>query len=174
MIFVHGGEEVHYLESHFVRVEVIPGISTANALAALTRIPLTYRGVASSVAFVSGHGEEIQVPQADTLLYYMGARNLRRIARTLLDKGLPTQRPVLLVYHVSAPDQQEFYTTVGELAVGDTTYPTPLIMLAGEVAALHRRPLEERQKVLVTGNNAQRYSWRGGGDPYPPDPYHRS
>ncbi len=161
MIFAHGGEEVDYLESNFIRVSVIPGISAANALAALTRVPLTYRGVASSVAFVSGYGEDIQVPQADTLVYYMGARNLCRITCTLLEKGVSPQCPVLLVYNVSAPDQQEFYTTVGELATGDSTYPTPLIMLAGEVAALHRRPLRERQKVLVTGSDAQRYGGRG-------------
>ncbi|MCD7977835.1 MAG: uroporphyrinogen-III C-methyltransferase [Tannerellaceae bacterium] len=137
MIFAHGGEEVHFLESHQVKVEVIPGVTTACALSATSKISLTRRGIASSVAFVSGHSSKLQTPDADTLVYYMGANNLPRIAQELLSAGRRSETPVLLMYNVSLPDQQEFITTLSRLKTEEVKYPTPLIMLVGEV--IHTR-----------------------------------
>ncbi|MCD8193987.1 MAG: uroporphyrinogen-III C-methyltransferase [Tannerellaceae bacterium] len=133
MIFAHGGEEVLYLKNCFVPVKVIPGVTTACALAAVTQTSLTYRGVSSSVAFVLGHGNKVRTPDADTLVYYMGAGNIRKIAGSLIGSGRPPETPALLVYNVSKPDQQEFFSTLEELKNSKRTYPTPLIILVGEV-----------------------------------------
>lgn len=136
MIFAHGGEEVLYLKNCFVPVKVIPGVTTACALAAITQTSLTYRSISSSVAFVLGHGNKVRTPDADTLVYYMGAGNIRKIAGSLIGSGRSPQTPALLVYNVSKPDQQEFFSTLEELKNSKRTWPTPLIILVGEVVNL--------------------------------------
>jgi len=144
MIFAHGGEEVLYLRKCFVPVKVIPGVTTACALAAATQTSLTYRGVSSSVAFVLGHGNKVRTPDADTLVYYMGAGNIRKIATSLIHSGRSPQTPVLLVYNVSKPDQQEFFSTLKELKNDKRTWPTPLIILVGEVVKVHASQVKYR------------------------------
>lgn len=163
MIFAHGGEEVEYLQSNFIQVEVIPGISTGNAMAALSKISLTYRNIASSVAFVSGHSPNIQVPNADTLVYYMGASNLRNIAREVIAQGRKPETPVMLVYHVSLDDQKEYFTTLQELLADKTLYPTPLIIVIGDVVGLRHHSGKElaKQNVLVTGTTSEEYAHLG-------------
>lgn len=149
MIFAHGREEIDYLQRYFITVDVIPGISSAIALAAATHIPLTHRGVASSVAFVSGHGDSVQTPAADTLVYYMGGSNLPRIAASLIAAGRSAETPAALVYNVSRPDCHTCFSTLRELQDSFVRYPTPLLVIIGEVVALaHGRT---PQTILATG-----------------------
>lgn len=152
MVFAHGREEIDFLRRRFVEVSVIPGVSSGIALAACTHIPLTHRGVASSVAFVSGHGDAPQAPDADTLVYYMGGTNLRAIAATLLERGRDAATPVALVYNVSRPDQRTFYATLGELRHAFVKYPTPLLAIVGKVVALEGQRFS--RSILATGTAA--------------------
>ncbi len=153
MVFAHGREEVDYLSSRFVDVSIIPGISTGIAFSAYTRIPLTHRGVASSVAFVNGHGSAVRVPSADTLVYYMGGANIPKIAAALIQNGRGEETPAALVYNVSLPNQKEYYSTLGELRYTVVKYPTPIIMVVGNVVLLERRG-ERPMEVLSTGTTA--------------------
>jgi uroporphyrinogen III methyltransferase/synthase len=151
MVFAHGREEVDYLKSRMVEVEVIPGVSTGIALASTTQIPLTHRGLASSVAFVSGHGTRVQAPDADTLIYYMGGTNLSAIARALLSKGRDRLTPVALVYNVSRPDERRFFLTLGELRYALLPGLTPVVVMVGATVSLGRS--EHLQRVLLTGTH---------------------
>ncbi|MCD8177906.1 MAG: uroporphyrinogen-III C-methyltransferase [Tannerellaceae bacterium] len=160
MIFAHAAEEISFLESNFIQVQVIPGITTASALAASTGISLTHRDIASSVAFVLGHGEKVQTPTADTLVYYMGARNNRHIANELITAGRAPQTPVLLVHNVSAANQQEFYSTLEELSREEKQFPTPLIILIGEVVK-KRLSIKNKKKILYTGSVFPEHKLRG-------------
>lgn len=137
MIFAHGGEEIAYLQQRHIEVGVVPGITAALAAAAYTHIPLTHRGIASSVSFITGHANrEIHVPLSGTLVYYMGASNLRTIAEEVVKKGWPADTPVLLVYNVSGKDQDEYYTTLQKTIDLPYQYKTPLIIIIGEVVRL--------------------------------------
>ncbi len=153
MIFAHGREEIDFLQSRMVSVSVIPGISSGIALAALTHIPLTHRGLASSVAFVSGHGEHIATPSADTLVYFMGGNNIAGVARALLASGRASDTPAALVYNVSMPDQKTFFSTIGELSRSVVRRPTPILIVVGEVVALESGHAP-RPRVLATGTTA--------------------
>ena len=137
MMFAHGGEEIDYLEQRHIEVGVVPDITAALAAAAFTHVPLTHRGIASSVSFITGHANrEIHVPLSGTLVYYMGASNLRTIAEEVVKKGWPADTPVLLVYNVSGIDQAEFYTTLQNTIDQPSQYKTPLIIIIGEVVRL--------------------------------------
>ncbi|MDR1865748.1 MAG: uroporphyrinogen-III C-methyltransferase [Bacteroidales bacterium] len=161
MIFAHGREEIDFLQSRLLKVEVIPGISAGNALAACTHIPLTHRGTASSVAFVAGQQSgEVQTPNADTVIYYMGGANIPEIARKMLAAGRREDLPVALVHNVSLPGQTTYYSTLKELQHSVILYPTPILMIAGDTVAFEHHAAN-RQKVLVTGTSRNDYSGRG-------------
>ena len=153
MIFAHGSEEIEYLESNLIKVNVIPGITTASALAASQKISLTHRDFSSSVALVSGHTPQPVTPDAETLVYYMGAKQLQTIATQLIDKeGWAFNTPVLLTYNVSRPDEQTFETTLWELRNGEKKeLPTPLIALIGNVAGLKHHQASDIKPTLYTG-----------------------
>lgn len=151
MLFAHGREEIDYLQSRFVEVRVIPGISTGIAFASCTHIPLTHRGLAASVAFVTGHaGSEAPVPEADTLVYYMAGAHVSEIAEKLLAKGWSADVPVALTCHVSLPDQQTFFSTLGELQYTCFRYPTPVVVVVGRVVGFEKKRSTEGP-VLATG-----------------------
>lgn len=153
MIFAHGSEEIEYLESNLIKVNVIPGITTASALAASQKISLTHRDFSSSVALVSGHTPQPVTPDAETLVYYMGAKQLQAIATQLIDKeGWAFNAPVLLTYNVSRPDEQTFETTLWNLRNGEMqNLPTPLIALIGNVAGLKHHQASDIKPTLYTG-----------------------
>ena len=153
MIFAHGSEEIEYLESNLIKVNVIPGITTASALAASQKISLTHRDFSSSVALVSGHTPQPVTPDAETLVYYMGAKQLQTIATQLIDKeGWAFNTSVLLTYNVSRPDEQTFETTLWNLRNGEMqNLPTPLIALIGYVAGLKHHQASDIKPTLYTG-----------------------
>jgi len=159
MVFAHGGEELEYLHRNFMEVNVIPGVSAGIAVAAYTKIPLTHRGISSSVAFVSGHSESVRIPETDTLVCFMGGFNVRMIAQKAIAQGKRHDTPVMLVHNISLPDQQEFFSTLEELAQTDQKYPTPIIIVIGKVVALRNNSEVEVLKpvFLVTGTSAEKY-----------------
>lgn len=150
MMFAHGGEEIEYLVRRHIEVGVVPGITAALAAAAYTRVPLTHRGIASSVSFITGHANrDIYVPLSGTLVYYMGASNLQTITEEVVKKGWPADTPVLLVYNVSGADQEEYYTTLQKTIDQPNQYKTPLIIIIGEVVRLkHNSSLHDSWSEL--------------------------
>ena len=143
MVFAHGREEIDYLQSRFVKVEVVPGISSGIALASLTQIPLTHRGLARSAAFVLGHAKDIQTPTADTLIYYMGGAKVSEIAHALIASGRSAETPVALVTNVSLPNQRTVFTSLGEMKWA-LFKATPVLIVVGEVVALEAKTHKSR------------------------------
>lgn len=163
MVFAHGGEEIEFLHRHFIDVKVIPGVSAGIAVAAYTKVPLTHRGIASSVAFISGHSDAVQIPTTDTLVYYMAGSKIRLIAQKAIAQGKNPKTPVMLVYNISLPDQQEFFHTLEELVQTDKVFPTPLTIVIGKVVSLRNNSEKEALKptYLVTGTSAENYLQMG-------------
>lgn len=154
MIFAHGGEEVEYLKSNYVDVAVIPGITTALAVASLTQVPLTHRDIASSVAFVSGRAAGERLPDTDTVVCYMAGYNIPQIAAKAIAEGRDPQTPVMLAANVSTPAQQEFFYTLKTLSRETKPFPTPIISIIGDVVGLRHKPEQDiKQPVyLYTGS----------------------
>lgn len=149
MVFAHGGEEIEFLKSNGINVKVIPGVSTGIAVSSLTQIPLTLRGIAKSVAFISGHTSEVHLPNTDTLVCFMGGSTIHLIAAKAIAEGRDPNTPVALVYNVSLPDQQEFLSTLEILSQSVEKYPTPVIIIIGDVISFRNNPkLELIQKTV--------------------------
>lgn len=125
-IFGRLEEEVVALMEADIPFEVIPGVTTASAAAAVLGMPLTRRLTARRLQFVTGHDVAGKLPEdlniaalADplaTTAVYMGKRTFPDFARTLQAAGLPGETPAILAESVSTPEEEIVTTTLEGLA----------------------------------------------------------
>lgn len=157
MLFGRAHEEIEFLLAEGVEVEVVSGVTAALAASAGIGIPLTRRGAARSVAFVTprvGRGEApsnwiATARAADTVAIYMAAGQADAIAQGLIAAGKPPSTPVALVENASLPQQRAVYGRLRELgALAAGTAGGPALILLGDVfseAAAAARPLPRRK-----------------------------
>jgi len=165
MLFGRATEEMDYLEQRMVEVELVPGVSSAQAASAYTQIPLTEREVASSVSFCLGHpADRIPTPDSDTLVYFMSSGSLPLIVDKVLASGRSPQTPLALVRNASLPDQRVWLKTLGglkdELKIQpDHPYASPLLVIVGPVVRWTRLAnwFEILPRVWYTGTNPDHY-----------------
>jgi uroporphyrin-III C-methyltransferase len=140
-IFGRLGEEIAALAEAGINFEVVPGITTAMAVAARLGTPLTDRRSSSKVLFVSGHHARGVEPEGEmewarlvaedtTLAVYMPGSDLGGFARRLIEAGISWEIPSVVVSRVSTPEEQQFVTTLGGLLDAPAIAP-PSILLIG-------------------------------------------
>lgn len=116
MIFGRAGEEIAMLEDHGISVSVIPGITSALALASSLGVSLTHRDYAQSVRFVTGHSRKGTLPDnldwqsladpSTTHIYYMSRRTLPNIVHRLIEFGMSPSTPAVIASDISRADQK--------------------------------------------------------------------
>nr|WP_257606167.1 uroporphyrinogen-III C-methyltransferase [Ferrimonas balearica] len=146
LMFGRGGEEMLALKLAGIPFRVVPGVTAASACAAYGAMPLTHRGVAQGVTFVTGHGKDGQpisdwspyVIPGHTLVIYMGLKRAATIQQGLMAAGMPAQMPVAIVGQASQSGQQRVNGTLGELTTlaSQPDLPSPAAILVGETTAL--------------------------------------
>jgi len=158
-VFGRGGEEMNYLLQRFIPVEIVPGVPAAIAAAALTGLPLTQRGISSSMAFCNGSDiENLHIPLCDTLVFYMGAANLKKIANKCIEANLKADTPVAVVSHVSLENQTCINLTLGKIINENLTAQSPSIILVGNTVLDHGYLSQNNHnKTLFTGTNPLKY-----------------
>ena len=147
LIFGRGGEELEALARAGVDFSVIPGISAANGCAAYAGIPLTHREHASTVTFVTGHGDEGDIEldwralarPNTTAVIYMGLARLARIAAKLVENGAPPERPAAVISRGTTPAQRVTVAPLARVAAAAQSdgHESPALLIVGEVATLH-------------------------------------
>ena len=139
-VFGRGGEEVLRLRAHGIEVEVVPGVSSVAAVPGAAGIPVTHRGLAQEATIVMGHGADLDFPRLaanpGTLVLFMGARSLPRIAEGLLAAGKHPDTPAAVVANGTRLDQEVVTSTLGEIAEAAAAVPTPALIVIGEVVSL--------------------------------------
>ena len=141
MIFGRADEEITELEDAGIQVEVVPGITAALAAAATLKQSLTLRGVARSVAFSTQakatDSTALPLPNADTVVIYMGRDEAVTIAHQLLEQGRPATLPVRIIEAISTERERSLALTLGEMAAGQATDwfdgQAPALLLVGAV-----------------------------------------
>ncbi|WP_045382419.1 uroporphyrinogen-III C-methyltransferase [Vibrio campbellii] len=155
-VFGRGGEEALALVKHSIAYEVIPGITAAIGCSANSLIPLTHRGVARSVTFVTGQvvtgGFEAwsQLMQSgQTLVFYMGLEKSSQIQTGLINTGLRADFPVAIITHGCSPQQQVHVTQLNQLNDLSITLKgvSPALIVMGEVVKLREQLIETVQSV---------------------------
>ena len=128
VIFGRAGEEIAILEANNIPVSIVPGITSASAMAAQLGVSLTHRDHAQSVRFVTGHSRHGKLPEnidwnsiADpcvSTIFYMGGRTVQKIKATLLQNGLNPDTPVAIVSSVTRQNEQRWMGCLHELDKG--------------------------------------------------------
>ena len=145
-IFGRGGEELTWLAAHGVPYAVVPGITAALGCAAYAGIPLTHRGLAQQVSFVTAHCERsldsldwsLLGQARHTVVFYMGVAELPRIEGKLLAAGRDPGTPIAFVERGTQASQRVILGTLGALSATGVRHgiAAPALVIVGEVTRL--------------------------------------
>lgn len=144
LVFGRGAEEWQLAVKHGIRVELVPGVSSAIAVPGLAGIPLTFRSVSQGFAVVTGHCLEgadhawDRYVGVDTLLILMGVKNRQIIASSLLKAGRPADQAVAFIYRGSLKEEHTVESTLAEVAAGRVEVKNPAVFVIGDVVKLRR------------------------------------
>jgi uroporphyrin-III C-methyltransferase len=146
-IFGRGGEELLFLRAAGIAVDIVPGVTAAFAAAADLGMPLTHRGVARMLHFVTGHGADGRLPDLDfaalasgqaTIAAYMAKNTCADLAARLVAAGLAPGTPAAAVENAGRAQQRHVRATLATLAdvLAAQHYDGPTLLLVGHVIDL--------------------------------------
>ncbi|ACP25086.1 siroheme synthase [Sinorhizobium fredii NGR234] len=145
LIFGRAGEEMAALREAGVTYEIVPGITSAFAAAADFELPLTLRGVASSLVFTTGHdlaGEVLPdwarlAVSGATIAVYMGRTVAASVAGRLMQAGLPAETTVAVIENASRAERRLLHGILRELPdiENRTELDGPVMVIIGDAVA---------------------------------------
>jgi uroporphyrin-III C-methyltransferase len=149
-MFGRGGEELEAARAAGIECHVVPGVTAALAASASAGAPLTHRGLAQAVTFVTGHAAQRNEngagePDLDwdalsrpnqTVVIYMGLSMAAPIAARLMAAGRVGSTPALIVENASLACERRVATTLSGLAEAASTLSGPALLIVGEAMAL--------------------------------------
>jgi uroporphyrinogen III methyltransferase / synthase len=172
-VFGRGGEEAQALAEAGVRFEVVPGVTAGIAAAAYAGIPVTHRGVSTSVTLVTGHEDPSRdasgtdwsalARAGGTIVLYMGVQTLPRVVGALIAGGLSGDTPAAVVQWGTHSHQRTVTATLASLCdtVTRERLSAPVVTIIGDVVKLRdeiawfdRRPLFGK-RIVVTRARSQ-------------------
>lgn len=167
-VFGRGSEEAQALNDSSVAFEVVPGVTAGIAAPAYAGIPVTHRGLSTSVTFVTGHEDPAKpttqtnwaalAKSGGTIVLYMGAKKLSAIADALLKGGMPGEVPAAAIQWGTHPRQRTVVATLETIAAkaAEQNVASPVIIVIGwsvvlrdELSWFERRPLFGK-RIVVT------------------------
>lgn len=166
-LFGRGGEELELLAAHQIPYEIVPGVTSAIAVPAYAGIPVTYRGISSSVHILTGHRKQDQPLDIDfaallraggTYVFLMGAAALHEIVDGFLRAGMSPGMPSAVIGQGTGADQISVSAPLDQLEqeVCSRKVETPAVIVIGQTAAFGKRfawrdslPLSQ-SRILVT------------------------
>ena len=172
-VFGRGGEEVLNLVEVGIQWEVVPGISSTIAAPAYAGIPVTQRGMATSLTIVTG-SEDPRKPDSTinwdalavmpgTLVFVMAWNNLNDIVAALSTRGVPGERPAALIQWGTTARQRVVTGPISKIAEmgAQLDMAPPVALVIGEVTGLREemawfdtKPLFGK-RILVTRARSQ-------------------
>ncbi|WP_136253452.1 uroporphyrinogen-III C-methyltransferase [Onishia niordana] len=145
-VFGRMGEELAALGAARVSAEIVPGITAASAACASMGIPLTDRGHAQQLRFITaqlcregGEPDWASLARRDeTLVFYMGLSKVEAICAGLRGAGLPDDWPIMLVANASLAEQAALTGTLADMAGKLTAepLPSPCLIVVGSVVGM--------------------------------------
>lgn len=167
LIFGRGSEEAGALAAAGIHVECAPGITAAQGAACSAGVPLTHRGLASSVRYITGHCRNdlpldfdwsgLADPET-TLVIYMGVAQIREIAARLVGHGLSAALPVLAVANATTRREWRCLSRLDRIAddLPESRPAGPMLFIVGRVVSLYRGSAAEIVDRLARLGGAER------------------
>ncbi len=123
LVYGRAMEEMAALREAGISYEIVPGITSAFAAAADFELPLTLRGVASSLIFTTGHdlaGDVLPdwaslAVSGATVAVYMGRSVAASVASRLIKAGLAEETTVAVIENASRHDRRLLHGTLKDL-----------------------------------------------------------
>jgi len=150
MIFGRADEEIAACRNAGIAVDIVPGVTAAQAAASRLKISLTRRAQARRVQHITGHGRDGKLPDdinwtsladpAVTTIVYMPTKTLPELVAKALEAGLDPATPAIAVEHVTRTDERLIGGTIADLPArlaGDRP-SGPVIVMIGCVFAEYR------------------------------------
>ena len=148
LIFGRGSEEAEELYAVGIAVEYVPGITAAQGAASSTGVPLTHRGLATGVRYVTGHRAKDLPLDLDwaslashetTLVVYMGISNIAEISMRLQSEGMAADMPVMAIASATTTREVRVIGTLSDIAgqVEVMMLEAPVLFIIGRVVALY-------------------------------------
>ena len=170
LVFGRGGEEALALVAAGIPFRIVPGISAGIGGTAAAGIPLTHRGLARSVAFLTGHDAHGALPAnldlpalargAEVLVLYMALRQAAPIAAALIAAGRAPDEPVAFLAGATTPRQRLTRATLATAAAVAAALPrtAPTLIVIGPVLALRDvlAPLLQATPMTAAPRQARR------------------
>ncbi|RLV55562.1 uroporphyrinogen-III C-methyltransferase [Aeromicrobium phragmitis] len=136
-VFGRGGEELLACRAAGIPVEVVPGVTSAIAVAAAAGIPVTHRGVARGFTVVTGHEELAELPRRSdhTLVLLMGVKRLAQTTEELIAAGHAGSTPAAVIERGFLPDQRVTTGVLADIAgrAAQAGASAPAIVVVGDV-----------------------------------------
>jgi len=174
MIFARANEELEALTKNKIEFVIIPGVTAATAAACYSGIPLTVRGVSSSIVITTGHEASEKnngfvdwnrISQIDTIVLYMAVENLTEIINELINSGKKEDTPVAIVSNTTKLNQNIIFGTLKNIRdrVKLEKISAPAIVIIGEVVKKEKKFnwFKKTKKTLFTGISSERYFENG-------------
>ncbi|UAL11949.1 uroporphyrinogen-III C-methyltransferase [Caulobacter segnis] len=162
-LFGRGGEELLACREAGVECRVVPGVTAALAASAGAGAPLTHRGSAQAVTFVTGHAAHGD-PDLDwvalarpnqTVVVYMGVSTAGLIAERLTAAGRAGSTPALVVENASRADERRILTTLADLAQAAEGLTGPALLMVGEAMAMAQENPAHSRKSGDPGGDSE-------------------
>jgi len=151
MIFGRAGEEIAELDQAGIAVDVVPGITSALALASRLGVSLTHRDHAQSVRFVTGHSRHGKLPdsidwpsladRATTSVFYMSRRSLSGIIDQLVAQGMPASTSCVMATSLFRTEERIWSGSIADAvdATGDFDMDAPFLFAVGNALSARQR-----------------------------------
>ena len=150
--------------------EVVPGVSSAFAAAAVLKAELTVPEVSQTVILTRAEGRVAMPPKEQlvdlaahgcTLVIFLSITRMARIVRELRSAGYPASTPIAVVYRVGWPDQQVIRGTLDDIGpkVRAAKITLQALILVGEALdpAL-RQPDQPEETAAVSHLYSESYT----------------
>jgi uroporphyrin-III C-methyltransferase/precorrin-2 dehydrogenase/sirohydrochlorin ferrochelatase len=139
MIFGRAGEEIEACHSADISIEIVPGVTAAQGAASRLGISLTHRKAARRVQYITGHGEDGDLPTdidwcsiADptaTTVVYMPKKTLPALVENAIAAGLDPKTPAIAIAQATRPDETIISGTIADLATAQLPAGPTMVMI---------------------------------------------
>jgi len=146
-IFSNILDELETLAAHNIPYEIIPGVTAALGAAAFAGIPLTARGHATSVRFLTYYKSDVVTNEywkelantEDTLVFYMSSETLLNVVEKLTTHHIHENKLLAIIEQATTPFQnvQVYNLYDFKRTISATNFASPTLMIIGRVVALH-------------------------------------
>ena len=161
-IFSNILDELETLTIHHIPYEIIPGVTAALGAAAFAGIPLTARGYATSVRFLTSYKSTVisedywkeLADTDDTLVFYMSSETLDEVVENLIANNIHEDKLLAVIEQATTPLQNVHVTNLYDYktTLKDCSFISPSLVIIGKVVSLH-----EKFRWLENSNSSEYY-----------------